>query len=162
MKLTKKCYNCKESFRTTELIGYTGPRAKNPQFYCPKCLVERQARDEFSDKVCEIFGIKVPGPRIWTERKRLMETYGYTDNIIIDCLDYIYNIKKYNKLAESLCLIKPPLVNEMMNYKRQQENEGSKIARAATTKIETINVNARENNKIRKKGNNLKDYVENE
>lgn len=131
----KKCYGCKQSFRKEELVSYASPRAKVFQSYCPKCLAEKQSRDNFSDKVCSIFGIKTPGPRIWTERKRLQETYGYTDNAIIDCLDYIYNVEKKKKFAETLYLINPATMDKMKAYQREKNNESLKLAAATTTKF---------------------------
>jgi hypothetical protein len=75
----------------------------------------------------------MPGPRIWTERKRLIDTYGYTDQTIIDCLDYLYNVKKLKKLAESLCLVKPTTVNEMLQYKKRKAFEATQLGLAMQT-----------------------------
>ena len=76
-RAVKKCYGCKQEFRSEELVYYASPTANTGYNYCPKCLAEKQARERFSYKVCSIFGLKAPGPRIWTERKRLYEKYGY-------------------------------------------------------------------------------------
>lgn len=160
-KLTKKCFSCKEEFRKEELIDYAGPRAKNMQSYCKTCLKEKQARDNFSEKVCIIFGIKMPGPRIWTERKRLIDTFGYTDDTIIDCLEYIYNVKNYKKLAESLCLVKPEMVDEMMRYKKSQDNAGGKFVNAVTKKIgETWHMSVQKEKKKVSKIINIDDYLD--
>ena len=123
MKLTKQCYSCKQEFRKTELIDYAPPGTKSMHSYCPKCLEEKHSRENFSYKVCKIFGIKAPGPIIWTQRKRLKETYAYSDEIIIDCLDYLYNIKGMKKLSESLVLVTPEAVNEMMKYKQKKTEQ---------------------------------------
>ena len=131
---TLKCYGCKESFPKSQLINYASIHAKNAQNYCPKCLKEKQDREFFAEKVCKIFGLKSPGPRIWTERKRLIDNYGYTDSIIIDCLDYIYNIEKKKKLSESLFLVNPVMVDKMVQYKKSQNNEAMRLAAAMQTK----------------------------
>lgn len=123
MKTTKQCYGCKQSFRKEELISYASPNAKTMQTYCPACLKAKQERERFSDKVCAIFGIKSPGPRIWTERKRIKETYGYTDDVIITCLEYIYNVEHKKKLAESLCLVNPMSVERALAYKNRADNK---------------------------------------
>lgn len=130
MQITKKCFECKQIFRKTELIDYASPAATVTHSYCPKCLIEKQERDNFAIKVCQIFGIKAPGPRIWTERKRLKEQFGYTDQTIIDCLEYIYNVKKLNKLTDSLCLVKPPMVEQMLQYKHNIEYKNNNIINA--------------------------------
>ena len=129
-KTTKKCYTCQQIFRRDELVDYASPRAKIMQSYCPKCLAEKKLKDAFTEKVCFLFGIKMPGARIWAERRRLIDTYGYTDETIIDCLDYLYNVKKMKKLSESLCLITPTTVNEMFIYKKRKENEAKRMAEA--------------------------------
>ena len=116
----KQCYSCKEKFRREELVGYAGPNTNTIHSYCPQCLAAKEARDKFSIEVCRIFGLKAPGPRIWTERKRLQEKYGYTDDIIIECLNYLYNIKHKKKLSESLCLVSPISIDEMMRWKRYE------------------------------------------
>ena len=131
MKDTCKCFGCKQEFRKEELVKYFSFSGKTSNWYCPKCLEEKQSRERFSDKACQIFGIKSPGPRIWAERKRLMNTYGYTDDIIIDCLDYIYNVQHVRKLSESLCLITPTNVEKMMKYKKEQEYQQNVIAETA-------------------------------
>ena len=132
MSDTLKCFGCKQQFRKEELVFYTPISAKIGHNYCVKCLQEKQQREKFSNKVCEIFGLKSPGPRIWTERKRLIDTYGYTDDVIVNCLDFIYNIDKKKKLSESLCLVNPTTVNRMMNYRRSEENKIKRMANMIT------------------------------
>lgn len=136
MQITRKCSGCKENFRKTELVEYFSASGKTSNWYCPKCLEEKQSRERFMVKICEIFGVKSPGPRIWTERKRLIDKYGYTDNTIIDCLEYLYNIEKKDKFAESLCLINPISVEKMMQYKKLQQAKANSLIQAM--KQETI------------------------
>ena len=130
MTNTKKCYECKQDFLKDSLVAYCSAAATTSHWYCPSCLQKKQERDRFSEKVCSIFGIKKPTPQIWTERKRLQNKYGYTDNVIIDCLEYIYHIKGYKVLKESLCLVTPTMIDEMMAYKRENMIKGSTFARA--------------------------------
>lgn len=125
---TRVCFKCKESFLIDDMVSYASARAKQSHWYCKKCYEEKLKKDEFSDAVCKIFGIKMPGPRIWTERKRLIDTYGYTDQTIVDCLNYLYNIKKMKKLAESLCLVTPTTIHEMLEYQRQKAFEATYLA----------------------------------
>lgn len=132
MKITRKCAGCKEEFRKDEMVQYFSVTGKTSAWYCPTCLQERQARERFSIKVCQIFGLKAPGPRIWTERKRLRDKYGYTDDSIIDCLDYIYNVAKKNKLAESLTLVGPKYMMEMKKWKSQKQTAAGSITAAIT------------------------------
>lgn len=151
MKLTRLCAGCKESFRKTELVEYFSPSGKTSAWYCPKCLQDKQARERFSNKVCQIFGIKAPGPVIWTQRKRLIKEYGYTDDAIIDCLDYIYNEKKIKKLSESLYFVKPEMMEEMRVWRSKKEATGGSLAAAiANTEMKEYIVPVRENNTEKK------------
>ena len=155
-----KCFDCKESFRREELISYCPDTAKNPHWYCEKCLKEKQEREKFSNCVCVIFGIKSPGPRIWTERKRLQLTYGYTDQTILDCLDYIYNVENKKKFAESLCLVNPTTVAKMLQYKRMKENQANSIAQAAAMEIHEYIVPIRESKGRKKELLNPDDFLD--
>ena len=136
MYITRKCFGCKQEFRKDELIQYASISGKTTYWFCKDCYEERLAREKFSNKVCEIFGIKSPGPRIWTDRKRLRDTYGYTDDSIIDCLDYIYNVVRKNKLSESLALINPRSMTNMKAWKATKEAQVGGIA-AAMANMET-------------------------
>ncbi len=143
-RTTRKCYGCKQIFRREELVDYASPNAQILHSYCPTCLREKQARDNFSAKVCSIFQLKSPGPRIWTERQRLMDKYGYTDETIINCLDYIYNVEHKAKLADSLCLINPTTVARMQAYQAKQAYNSEKIISAMREKLQTYVVKPRE------------------
>jgi len=161
MAKTLMCYGCREKFLKEELVAYAGTNAKITHNYCKNCLAEKQARERFSIQVCQIFGLKSPGPRIWTERKRLIDTFGYTDDIIIDCLEYIYKVEKKKKLVESLCLVNPVTVEHMRTYKKRIENSNQQIVRAiATTKMIEHIVPVKENTKTIKKEWNPDDWLD--
>lgn len=159
-RAVKKCYGCKQEFRSEELVYYASPTANTGYNYCPKCLAEKQARERFSYKVCSIFGLKAPGPRIWTERKRLQDNYGYTDDVIVDCLDYIYNVEHTKKLSESLCLVNPATVEKMKRHKSAEEYNAQKIIDAMSQKIQKYVVPVRENKKEEKNAINLDEWLE--
>ena len=55
-----------------EIINYKG------QNYCPKCYAEKLEKEKFSEFICNLFGLKAPGPVIYSQRKRLKEKYYYT------------------------------------------------------------------------------------
>lgn len=151
MKLTRKCASCRQDFYKDELIEYTSITGKTTAWYCPTCLEQKQERERFSMKVCEIFGIKTPGPRIWTERKRLMDKYGYTDSAIIDCLEYIYNELKKQKLSESLVLVNPTSMEQMKKWRARKKAQAEGIAAAiSSTKTTEYIVPIQENTKEKK------------
>lgn len=158
-KLTKQCYSCKQQFRKSELVDYCSINSNTLHSYCPKCLAEKQERDLFSQKVCQIFGTKSPGPQIWTERKRLREKYGYTDSIIIDCLDYIYNVEKIKKKSETLYFVTPSMIEKMRQWKREEQQKNNGIIAAYQTKYNEYIVPIKENNISNKTNWNPDDWL---
>ena len=154
MKITRKCYGCKQDINKDEMLQYSSPSGKTSYWYCKSCYEEKLLREKFQLKVCEIFGIKAPGPRIWTERKRLKDTYGYTDDAIADCLDFIYKEKKMNKLAESLALVNPRSMNEMKAWRAKKKGQAAGIVAAiANTETKEYVVPIQENKRVKKEIN---------
>ncbi len=100
-----------------EIINYKG------QNYCPKCYAEKLEKEKFSEFICNLFGLKAPGPVIYSQRKRLKEKYYYTDETIMKTLRYIYDIKKCNKLVESLGLVTPENVEAARKYFNREEKK---------------------------------------
>lgn len=160
MKLTRKCYSCKGDFRKEEMVEYTSYSGKTSQWYCHNCYDQKVEREKFSNEVCKIFGIKSPGPRIWTERKRLQATYGYTDQVIIDCLEYVYTVEGAKKLAESLCLINPVTVDRMMQHKRSQDNQANNLINALKTETVEYIVPVQERQARKKEILNPEDFLD--
>ncbi len=159
MKITRKCFGCGQDVHKSEMIEYSSLSGKTSHWYCKNCYEEKLARERFQLKVCSIFGIKSPGPRIWTERKRLQNTYGYTDDAIVDCLDYIYNVKKMDKLTESLTLINPRSMEEMKKWRAVKKAQAGGIAASiANTEMKEYIAPVREN-RTKKKEINLDDAL---
>lgn len=159
MAKTKMCHDCRQSFLREQLIDYASPGAKTLNSYCPVCYEKKIAREKFAEKVCIIFGRKTPGPQIWTERKRLQDKYGYTDDIIVDCLDYIYNVLKKKKLVDSLCLINPTTVDNMLKYKSTIKAKNNNLIEAMQMKTREYIVPIRENNKTHKSDLNPDEWL---
>ena len=159
MQLTRKCAGCGQNIHKDEMIQYFSPSGKTSYWFCKNCYEDKLARERFQMKVCQIFGLKSPGPVIWTQRKRLRDTYGYTDDAIVDCLEYIYNVKHMNKLTESLGLVGPRSMNEMKVWRANQKATASSIAAAiANTTTKEYIVPVRENHK-KKEEINLDDAL---
>ena len=136
MQLTRKCHGCKQDIRKDEMIQYSTLSGKTSYWFCKQCYEDKMARERFQTKVCQIFGIKTPGPLIWTQRKHLQDTYGYTDDAIVDCLEYIYNVEHMNKLKESLGLINPKSMANMKAWRADKKARAGSIA-AAIANMET-------------------------
>ena len=154
MQMTRKCYGCKQDIMKDEMIQYSTLSGKTSYWFCKPCYEERMARERFQLKVCQIFGIKTPGPVIWTQRKKLRDTYGYTDDAIVDCLDYIYHVQHKNILSESLVLVGPKSMAQMKSWKADQKARASSIAAAiANTETKEYVVPIKENTKKREEIN---------
>ena len=159
MQLTRKCHGCGQDIRKDEMIQYTTLSGKTSYWFCKDCYEERMARERFQNKVCQIFGTKSPGPQIWTERKRLREKYGYTDSIIIDCLDYIYNVEKIKKESITLYFVTPTMVEKMRQWKREEQQKNNGIIAAYQTKYNEYIVPIKENNTSNKTNWNPDDWL---
>ena len=159
MKETRVCVSCHKTFLKDDMAKYASTRSATMQWYCRKCLEEKKSREEFSDQVCRIFGIKAPGPRLWRDRANLIEKYGYTDSLIVQCLDYISNVKKFKKYAESLCLIKPKLVDEMLAYKKAQLVNNNRIISAMNQETNEYIVPIEKHKEEKKTKINPDDYL---
>ena len=143
---SKRCWKCHDNFRKDELIDYCAPGYKTYHSYCKKCLKEQQDFDALKLKIVSIFGNDQKlWPRIMRDRKRIIIKYGYTDNTISDCLDYLYNVLKLKVLSKSLCLVTPTNVEKMKQYKRQQSAAAGQLAAAAAIEIVEKPVSIREN-----------------
>lgn len=122
MKLTRKCSGCGQDINKTEMLEYLTPSGAS-KWFCRKCYEEKLSRDKFADKVCQIFGLKSPGPVIWTQRKRLQEKFGFTDDDIIDTLTYVFNVLHKKILSESLYLVTPVNVMHMKEHKAREDRQ---------------------------------------
>lgn len=115
MKDTLTCAECSrlklpvKVYPRGEIICY------NSRNLCPKHYKEAIEKEKFNNYICELFGIKSPGPLIFTQRKKLNEQ-GFTDETICHTLDYLFNVKKFNKMYESLGLVNSQTVEEAYNY----------------------------------------------
>lgn len=159
MQLTRKCHDCKQDIRKDEMIQYTTLSGKTSYWFCKSCYEERMARERFQAKVCQIFGIKSPGPVIWTQRKKLRDKYGYTDDAIVDCLEYIYNVEHKKVLSESLVLVGPISMANTQLWKVSKKAIASSIAASvANTETKEYIVPIKENTK-KKEEINLDDAL---
>ena len=137
-----KCHKCRQDFRADQLIKYKTVFGEKSYSYCPKCLEWVQADERFRVEVCRIFGLKGPqvGGHINKQRKKLVEEYGITEDTIVECLRYVYDIKKIPPLEETLYFVTPAMIAEMNKYKTAQKAEGNSLAQAMTTTTVTEHV----------------------
>ena len=153
-----KCYGCKESFLKDEVIAFYSNTGKTFHYYCKKCYEERAARNKFADEVCHIFGLRSPGARIWKERQQIQAQYGFTDDTIVDCLEYLYKIEKKRKYAETIRLVTPGAVERMLRYKNSRQVLENDIQAQVATNVTETTVKIKENTTPNKKKFNLDDF----
>lgn len=143
-----KCFGCKQPFRREELVQYVSDHAEIPHWYCSTCLAEKEEKDYFYVEICKLFGLKAPGAKIWTQRKRIIDTYGYDDKTIIECLKFLFETTNVKKL-ESLGLVTPQSVEAMRAWKREKEQLGNNVTQAIRTNIKERQVSVKENKRTK-------------
>lgn len=120
-------------FKKENLVEYFTASGKTSYILCPDCLAKKLEREKFQDTICEILGIRSPGPRIWAQRKRLSDKYGYTDETIVECLRFLHDVKHYEFNRETLGLVAPWSIEEMNKWKKAQQAKASSIAASIST-----------------------------
>ena len=133
---TLTCCACQEKFPREQIIYYGSQQ--NQLKYCPSCYTEKRKREKFSNFVCELFGIKAPGPKLYSQRKKLKETYGFTDDTILQTLEYLFRVKHFNKGFESLGLVNPQSVDEAKRYFKKQKEELEKMKQAEEARVRDL------------------------
>ncbi len=111
------CKTCHKRLNKQEMVFYIDG------YYCPKCYQERISRETFSRYVCELFNLKAPGPRIWKQRKRLREKYGYDDETIILTLDYLFFVEKRKFIEETIGLVAPWSVERARKWSEETKRD---------------------------------------
>lgn len=115
------------------------------RYYCKECFKKQKAIDEekekekqqnlyFADRICFLFGLKVPGPLIYTQRKKLQEQ-GYTDEEILYTLEYAFTIRKLDKKKETLGIV-PYMYEDATKWQKKLQQEEDRKVKAFGTFIE--------------------------
>lgn len=117
------CCECRERAKKETMIEYKSKK------YCNHCYELKLEKERFVNYVCKLFGIKSPGPIIYSQRKRLKEIYGYTDDVLIKTLSYLFEVKGMNRAYETLGLINPINVDEALKYYKNQKINQEQILR---------------------------------
>ena len=134
------CCYCHKKFPREEIIFYGS--SKNQMKYCPDCYKDKIEREKFYQYICELFGIRAPGPKIYAQRRKIKENYGFTDETIMKTLDYLFKVKKMDKGFESIGLVNPKTVDEAKDY-----YESKKVVVVNENKVEKIIVPTNDNKK---------------
>lgn len=134
-----KCYECKTNVAKADAIHEGG------HYFHNGCFVVYTNRQAFAAYVCQLYGLKAPGPVIYSQRKNFIEKYGYTDDGMIKALRYAYEVKhiKITK-AESRIGIIPSVYEDAQKFFEAQERKQNKIVKEfakLTDRTRTVIVN---------------------
>ena len=91
---------------------------------------------------------------------QLKEDYGYSDQTIIDCLHYAYDVEHIEKQKNTLYFVSPAMVERMMKYKREQAAKGSSFAQAMNTSFTKYVVPMQQDKPREKKILNPDDFLD--
>lgn len=107
-----KCHMCGEQVLVSERVA-----DEQGFWYHPNCLDLQLKREELLNYICMLYGLKKPGPVVFTQLKRFTQNLGYTYDGILKALKYHYEIQHGDKeKANEAIGIVPYIYDESMNY----------------------------------------------
>ena len=118
-----KCFECKMNILSDDAVGV------DAHYYHPKCYAAVLDRKNLMAYICQLFGLKAPGPVIYSQRKTFTEKYKYTDAGMLKTLKYLYEVQKtkIDGAKERIGLI-PYAYNEAQEYFAKEERAKKEIA----------------------------------
>jgi SPBc2 prophage-derived uncharacterized protein yorH len=154
-----KCAGCGLQVDKNEAIRY-----KDKNFH-KKCYEIQKDKDEIFKYVCELFGLKKPGPVIYSQLKRFMEKYPhYTYKGILNSLVYFYDVKHSSKKKSNEAIgIVPYVYDEAQEYFNTVEKKKIAIANKIEKQLEVkpeIKIIKKDNEVKKMKIYNLEDFLE--
>lgn len=125
---TVKCALCGGSVDKTIAIEY---KDKN---YHPPCYNATVEKDQLYGYICQLFGLKSPGPTIFSQINGFFTKYkGWTYRGIYNSLVYFYEVKKGSKeRANSAIGIVPYVYDEAQEYFANLKAKQSRIQQTLT------------------------------
>lgn len=128
----------------------------NSKNYHANCAEKQKDKDELLDYVCKLFGLKRPGPAIYSQLKNFMAKNSYyTFKGILNALTYFYEVKKNStKNSKQGIGIVPYVYDEASEYYANISYKQHKIAKSVEKQLVTspkeIHVKKETNSKKRK------------
>ena len=139
------CFICHNLFDDKDLVYYAAPNASVYHYYCLPCYEEKIARQKFNAEISKIFRIVSPGPKLFSQRKRLLKK-GFTDNVILETVRYLYEVKGLDKRYETFGLVNEDTAHEAHEYyAREAAKQKQKEQDLQNLKINKIEVKHKEN-----------------
>ena len=119
-----KCFECKENVLADDAVKADG------HCFHPKCYGIVLDKKNLMAYICKLFGLKSPGPVIYSQRKTFMEKYKYTDAGMLKTLQYLYEVQKtkIEGAKERIGLI-PYAYDEAQEYFKKEGIKKQEIAR---------------------------------
>lgn len=117
---------------------YVAYKGKN---FHKECCEKQKEKDEFYAYVCEVFKLKAPGPRIYSQGNNFVKQHGYTYLGMQQTLYYIYTIKKHTNDrpidSKSIGLI-PYYYDEAQEYFKKIEKKKEIIRKEIMSTVEEV------------------------
>lgn len=113
----------------TSKVEKTIAEKYNNKNYHTTCLQKYLDREKLLKYVCELFGLKGPGPIIYSQLKNfLLKNPHYTYNGILLSLQYFYGVKKNStrKANEGIGIV-PYVYDEAQNYYKKINSQQEKF-----------------------------------
>lgn len=108
------------------------PYRQDKKNYHKECYEQKLQRDELCQYICNMFALKAPGPRIYTQIKKYIDD-GYTYVGILNALRYFYEIKKGSKeKANGGIGIVSYVYKDANNYFSYKDEQKTRIAESIT------------------------------
>lgn len=109
----------------------------NDKNYHADCCKKQKDRDELISYICNLFGLKKPGPVVYSQLKRFVEVQKYTYEGILHSLQYFYDVKKGSKQKANQAIgIVPYVYDEAQDYYTKLSYKQDKVAEVVSKQME--------------------------
>ena len=131
---------------------------KNKNFH-PLCCEKQKDRDDLLAYICQLFGLKAPGPIIYRQLKLFLDKYSYyTYKGIKNSLIYFYEVqKKSTEKSNNAIGIVPYVYDQAQEYFEKIEKQQERVASAIGNSLEDTEVKTIVIRKNKKKKKELYD-----
>jgi hypothetical protein len=121
-KTSVKCNLCGAQVEKLEGVNY---KDKWYHHHCHDLVLDKE---ELMTYICRVFGLKAPGPKVYSQRKNFIEKYGYTDRGMLNALKYHYEVQKgsTSKAQEGIGII-PHVYGEAQEFYKNMANKQEKF-----------------------------------
>ncbi len=112
-------------------------RYNNKNFHAA-CAEKQKDKDDLVEYICRLFGLKRPGPTVYSQLKNFMEKYShYTFKGVKNALIYFYEVQKNStKNSKQGIGIVPYIYDEAFQYFSKLGNKQNKIKESLNKQLD--------------------------